>query len=347
MTFQQFSSIVISLDDIGNSVTDDEDDDDDTAPLGDGNNEDDSKAMEIYLQLKGNKKDFTSKELLSWPELKDLLRDKILDKDLLKTLVNEAGIMKEGVVTIDQFKHFYQLIRDTVQAVGGDVLSDCSEQTDENSKEEHSEDENEDEELVDLTDEEFVEITTEIFDELRGKKATVSVKALMEWEDIKEMLADGLITKENIASIVKEAGSSMTGTLNKEQFFQVFADIDELTDVDDSDESDDGVDGEDFDDENFDEIAAEIFDELRGKKTSVSVKKFMEWDDMKDLIAEGLITSKQIASIVKEAGSSMSGELNKEQFVQVFSEIDELTNVEDGDDDAEDLETSHNKVEVT
>jgi hypothetical protein len=49
-----------------------------------------------------------------------------------------------------------------------------------------------------------LEISKTLFDELRGKDKKVSVAAFMAWGDIKEMMEDGVMTKEQLTEIIAE-----------------------------------------------------------------------------------------------------------------------------------------------
>jgi hypothetical protein len=53
------------------------------------------------------------------------------------------------------------------------------------------------------------EIARELFDELKGKNKRMSIKSLREWEDVKELLSDDLITEEVLDEIITRVSAGM------------------------------------------------------------------------------------------------------------------------------------------
>ena len=70
-----------------------------------------------------------------------------------------------------------------------------------------------------------------------------------------------------------------------------------LSQVVDNDNDDDWNDTDDMK-----EIAIEIFDELRGDATTLSVANFKKWDDVKDMISTKAISSSELDDAIKKVG---------------------------------------------
>ena len=56
------------------------------------------------------------------------------------------------------------------------------------------------------------------------------------------------------------------------------------------------------DSDDMKEIAIEIFDELRGDSTTLSVANFKKWDDVKDMILTKVISSSELDDAIKKVG---------------------------------------------
>jgi hypothetical protein len=72
-----------------------------------------------------------------------------------------------------------------------------------------------------------------------GKDTKLTLAAFKAWSDIKEMIEDGVVTKQQLDEMVSEAANGKKN-LDFEQFFSIVSQLDELAE---------GEDDEDFDDE--------------------------------------------------------------------------------------------------
>jgi Ca2+-binding EF-hand superfamily protein len=69
------------------------------------------------------------------------------------------------------------------------------------------------------------------------------------------------------------------------------------------------------------EVATEIFDELRGKKKTLSVKTFKEWEDTRDLVDSGALKRSTLEKGIVKVGAYESGEMTLTQFVALVDYI--------------------------
>ena len=141
--------------------------------------------------------------------------------------------------------------------------------------ERNSEEEGEDEEVDESDDATLLEARREFFDDLKaqsakngkGKKGkggadVISAKDFLMSEDMSQLVQDGDLSSEEMREMLKAAGSSVTGTLNFEQFCKVLEAIDSRLEekMDEEgeggegseDDEDDDAGGESYDDEETD-----------------------------------------------------------------------------------------------
>jgi hypothetical protein len=89
-------------------------------------------------------------------------------------------------------------------------------------------------------------------------------------------------------------------------------------------------------------MAKEIFDELKGIDEYVSLKKFVEWDDVIDVMNRGYIDLETIKFIFIESGVS-NEMLNFEQFFEVVDLLNQVSvAIEDAQNDVE-VDYDHNQ----
>ena len=161
-----------------------------------------------------------------------------------------------------------------------------------------------------LDEEDLKEVAKELFDELRGKDKKVSVAAFMAWGDVKDMIADEVVTKEEIMEIISEAADGKK-VLDFDQFYEVVSQLDGIAE-----------DADEMDDDTMKEVALELFDELRGKKKLVPVADFMAWEDVKELLADGSVTKEYLNT--KLAGLKS---LDFDQFFDIVNEMEDRKSV--------------------
>jgi predicted Zn-dependent protease len=115
--------------------------------------------------------------------------------------------------------------------------------------------------------------------------------------------------------MIREVG--VKDTINLQQFTTLFAKIEESmseaaegvgegfgSGVNDNGNEEDDDDGEEPSPEELEEIAKELFDELRGKKNTVSFKKFKAWEGVSEVIAKGFNCYSRVIMIFHECNSN-------------------------------------------
>jgi len=148
-----------------------------------------------------------------------------------------------------------------------------------------------------LDDEEFKELIKSDFDQLKGKNGKVSSASFKKWEEVENMIESGAVDSKTLDECIATVMDRKKGDMNFEQFYELVILLDETAEgnidndnddeVLDDDEEDDDDDDDDDDEpteEEIEEMAKEIFNELKSPKTGkVTVKKFKAWDGVKVL----------------------------------------------------------------
>lgn len=105
-------------------------------------------------------------------------------------------------------------------------------------------------------------------------------------------------------------------------------------DADNDDADNDDADDDDADDENsedvpelspeeLEEAVRQMYNDLRGKKDKLTVKDFMNWEDLKEMIEMDIVTNADVLEAVEGVGAKKNGNLEFAQFMQLVEMLDE------------------------
>jgi CO dehydrogenase/acetyl-CoA synthase beta subunit len=83
-------------------------------------------------------------------------------------------------------------------------------------------------------------------------------------------------------------------------------------------EENDSEDSDEDDDETMKDVARELFDELKGGDSKLSVAAFKSWSDVKDLVDNDLITSEALNEMILKVSNGKKN-LDFEQFFSLVS----------------------------
>lgn len=175
------------------------------------------------------------------------------------------------------------------------------------------------------------------------------------------MIEEGVFSEDSLDALIEEVlvDSTDKSTLNFDHFLlldsvlQDAAQIEGMAEDGEDDmsadgsstsksgsESDEVMDDDEPTAEELDEMARDLFDELKSEKSGkLSVKKFKKWDGIKEEIGNGALTVEAIDNALRIAGvevskSNTGGEMNFNQFKEVMDMLEEV--MYDGEDDEED-----------
>ena len=325
LSLKEFVSVITELDNTVDTVSDNEDlsmhDIDEVAQrenLKEEDNLDEDTLKEIYEDLGET---VTVESIRAWEDLVELREEGIIDEDTIEALLATAGITPSSSVTFEDFSEFVRLLEGTIDAVSENdsTLDTKDEKNGSGSINEDNDYFLDEEDVSGLTDEEFDEMAQEIFDALRGKAKKVSIKKFLAWDDLNDMINDGLVSKNEIELFAAQIGAS--DYLTFEQFKQVFNKIDEITSdikVDDADGSEESVD--DFSSTSNSLEISEIYDELKSG-SRLTIQEFMDWEDVTDIVKLGILKKDTLLEMLSEVGAET--DLSLEQFTQLFQLIED------------------------
>ena len=327
MNLEQFVSVITRLDDVATAISDSEEDytlpgkgDIDVPKSVRGEQKLNLEAFDLRDIYHKFGEVVTAESIKGWEYLVELMKEDIVDESTIEALINAAGIDSSTDVSFELFSEFVRLLKDSLDVVAANSSKSDSES--ELLKEIENVHEGaeifQDEEGVSaLTDEEFDEMAQEIFTTLKGKSKKVSMKKFLAWEDLKDMIDDGLVSKEQIELFATQIGAS--DYLTFDQFKQIFNKIDEVTsDLDYQDNN--TVASLDDQAKTSDSLEiSEIYDELkRGSK--LTIEEFMNWEDVTDIINLGIVKRESILRMLHDVGAEKDLTLN--QFIQLFQLIE-------------------------
>jgi hypothetical protein len=317
----------------------------------DTNDEIEEGICDLFDELSDGTGALTPSQILAWEDLKEMSASGVLDEMTIELLLKEAGVdpASSQPVSLSSFAQFVLLCDDTASASSIGVGSD--------------EDSNIDDSLVDLdqkddsllSDEEFETLAEDIFDELRGSRKTVKVEEFLKWEDLQEMIGEGLVSEDQVLDFIKDAGAKKTMSL--QHLKAVFRALDvaapSVVDFDagqnglvlsDNDEIDvDEDEGEDEDEVEFDVgdlrmsdideelamVTRECFDELANGRDSISAETFLNWSAVRDMVKDGILTESALQSQV----AGLLADSTNMDFAQFSTLVDAIDSDAAGDDD--------------
>ena len=317
--------------------------------------EEEAMLTEIFDKLKGKSGKVTLAAFKKWDDVVSME----LSSEEIEEAVQAVGAAKNGM-TLEQF---VAVVRRLDEAEEIEIDDDEEEEEEEEEDEEEEEarpaaaakglskakkstasSDTVDEELVidfddeNMSDEENVEMLKMLFETLRGDKPTVSFKTFMAWDDVQDMMSEGLLDDETLNVFLSEVGVKKGGNLTQDQFIALVTMLDENMRAMGDDKVSDG-DGEDEDEgENGDEddevpeidsaeleaVAREIFDELRGKSKALPIKAIKRWTEVQEAVKAGIMTQDTLDIIVKEVAAPGASELTFAEFQQLVELLDQV-----------------------
>ena len=357
----QFISIVSQLEetmessalDLAETGDDDEEEDSDAEEDDDDDDDvlDDTLLRETFEELRGKKKAVTIQAFKDMDDIKDMLEAEYITAaelgSIIDTVYGKEGTSKLGKTEVD-FNKFAQMIEEIDKIAGIDMVED-------------EEDEEEDGE-IELSEEEVAEI----FDELKDNSGKVSLKTFFAWDAVTDAVSEGSISKEKLNELIDSvcgaqgAAKKSSTKLDLDQFSaltsKVYKEISgegDIIDVEGSDVSksdrtsaeeaeqedeDDDDDDSDIDSDNDDEVLEMVYDDLKDKDGKLSLKTFLAWEDLKEMVSHGITTMEEVKALVAEiCGKKASNSLiiTKEQFFEIVKALDDPDSDESDDTDEE------------
>lgn len=284
-------------------------------------------------------------EVRAWEELSDLeLSDAEFVSLLQASGVDTSKPVKTRVST-DQFITFVRSLDETEEAVeplGSGGGSDVAVSESQQDKEilaalSQMESTSDGEDVLDMSDldmegeevseEENREFMEGIFLTLGkdSKSKTIKVSEFMAWDELKDMMSDGLLDTETVQALLAEVGvdgSDKSAIMDFESFYNAVTMLDETLEAMDGIDVEDGVEeeaetampstttavsgtptsgGADLgEDEEMDAFAKEIFTELSAGKPQLNIDAFKKWEQVSELLGDSLVAENTVDVIITE-----------------------------------------------
>lgn len=291
---------------------------------------------EVFAELSNGKGTISFDSLVRWDVMQELLEGGALSEAKLKDLFSRSGAKGRKTLTIDQFETLLDLLAPFAEEEGEDdavelevsaappVPTSTSKAAKSasgpsaarsNTKEPSSgkqptkmADEDGDQENDDDDDdiEEDRKLVEGVFGGIAGGKKTASIKDLMGWDLVLDLMGEGLLSEETLRQMVTSVGGGAKGVLI-DQFSDLVDRLVELYEVGDEDEEEeDGEDeeieegeglnlseeegGEDDEDEYYQVDMEEDFSALAKGGKTITFAKLQEWELLQQMQNEGLLS---------------------------------------------------------
>jgi hypothetical protein len=156
----------------------------------------------------------------------------------------------------------------------------------------------------------------------------LSVKAFSAWEDVVELIDQGIIMKSTVDLLINEVGASKTQTLTFDQFWKLVNLLEEASDAA-ADKVAGGMDDEDMDDidmtpEEEEAMTLEVFNNLKNPKTNlVASKKLKNWGSIAEALDSGEMSKGMLNSAIKKVGAELDFEMFKKLMLLLEEAMEE------------------------
>lgn len=154
------------------------------------------------------------------------------------------------------------------------------------------------------------------------------MKAFSAWEDVVELIDEGIIMKSTVDLLINEVGASKTQTLTFDQFWKLVNLLEEASDAA-ADKVAAGMDDEDMDDidmtpEEEEAMTLEVFNNLKNPKTGlVASKKLKNWGSIAEALDSGEMSKGMLNSAIKKVGAELDFEMFKKLMLLLEEAMEE------------------------
>jgi len=247
-------------------------------------------------------------DVLKWDLVAEMIEDGVIDK---KTLEEEFKKASNG--------------KSLLSFEGFEALLENLEPYAEEEEEEGGDD--------DTDGDDDAELLSSVFTSLANGKDYVSVKDLMNWDFILDLMGEALLTEEILLQKMKDCGGTEKGV--KIEAFDVLVDeliamydVGEKQDVElqelDDDDEDDGPEDEEVIDGDGDEIDIDteiVFQDVAKGKDFVTLQDLRDWELIMQLTKQGVMNENELQDVLETAGVDSSMPMDILAFEAILSEI--------------------------
>jgi hypothetical protein len=192
------------------------------------------------------------------------------------------------------------------------------------------------------------------FQMLTGDKETLSFMKFLAWEDMQAILEEEALSMEEVTNLWREVAGGLDTPIDRKLFSKLNAAIDTALDEDDEGSEDDDTDLEGNGDEEeidlsgvdiwdpsfdpkevFDDTSLKEITEFYSKAAGLKGIKFddvCEWDDVQDMLNEGLVTRQQLQDAWKLASKGKKF-VDLDAFIRFNLKLDLMVEEAEGADE--------------
>ena len=197
-----------------------------------------------------------------------------------------------------------------------------------------------------------------MFKSLMNENAVVDKPTLLAWEELSQLMAEGLISSDEVENLWNECQEDTEDPnfMDLEGFLNFNEALDKLFDFDDIGEvSEEEINSqleylfEGADDEasatEEDMDPKELFNVLKNEQNVVSKKELAKWMDLQSMIAEGDLLSSELESMFNSVADE-SDNLDEKGFLTLYGMIDNLFEEDEEEAESEEPEVTDTAMEL-
>lgn len=307
--------------------------------------EDTQEARDLFSKYCDKNSLIDRKTLESIPPFADMLAD----EDILPVELNEIweaapkSSDDSSRVDVISFVQIYRDVDDMFEEDDNDEEQEGSDDDDGSS--ETSAVETETEIAADANDNGIDEELSKAYKSICDDSGLVSKDKMKQWEEIENLLAEGLLGEDEFDELWKNAANEENDSLDADGFLNFNNGLDDLFVVEDDDDDDESeessattncpkamvIEGDDM-------PPGVLFSQLADKNYLVGMKELNLWTELKDLLEDGELLPSELQEMYdKFVTPESSGKLSEDGFLQLYDEIDGLF---EEDDDTEEKAAS-------
>ena len=250
-----------------------------------------------FEKLAGGKDSLPFFKFLQWEDVQSILDEEVLSMEQISDMWKKVAGDLNQPIDRKQFGKINALIDTALEEAGEEENFD-------------EDDDAEEEEEIDLTgvdiwdpafdprdvfDDESLEEITAFFEKTAGLKG-ISLKDILGWRDIQEMIGDGLVSKEQVEILWSEASKGKE-QIDLDAFLRLNLKLDLLLEESEDDDATSGELDSADDEEDAEAFYRSEFSRITGGGPLMRLDMLLGWAEVAELIEEGVLTEKKVGQI--------------------------------------------------
>jgi hypothetical protein len=241
-----------------------------------------------FNTLTNGKSNLSFSKFLLWQDIQDMLADEVLTMESITSLWREVAGDLNTPISLRLLRKLDRLI---------DEALDDEDDKESNAVSNSSVDTTAAKEVVpvDFFDEETLLEINEYFENNKDKNNLITFSKLQKWDDIINLIQDGILTNENVVEVWNEVAEGQDA-ISYDGFLQFNMKLDILMDEREN-SSNSSTKSNPPSDNNVEEFYMAEFENLMGTNRLMPFSTLKEWKEMKELLRAGVLTDKQLETL--------------------------------------------------